>query len=94
MNMISVAGLIGAAMGFRFNVYVLVVAVLVALSAIVGVGIVEEDGTQSIVLTAVLVGTALQIGFLAGAVGRATWQSWVAVYRGRRRISRRAASSA
>jgi hypothetical protein len=60
--------LVGIALGLRFKVLVLVPAItLTTLFALV-VGLVRGEGFGAIVLAMVIVGTAIQLGYLVGIV--------------------------
>jgi hypothetical protein len=63
------------ALGLRFNVLILIPAVGLALLGTAAVGIAHGDRTGSVVLTTVLIGATLQVGYLAGIVARAVWAS-------------------
>jgi len=58
--------LVGAALGQRFTVLVLVPAILVTLGVAIGVGIVRAQGPGTIVLVTVAAIACLQIGYLLG----------------------------
>jgi hypothetical protein len=71
MNILSVtatAFFIGAMLGLRFKVCVLIIFIIVGLAAILGVGIASESGAGFILLVEFLGLTALQMGYLTGAV--------------------------
>jgi hypothetical protein len=76
MITIGVAVLLGIALSLRFNVFVLITAVLMMLLGTTVAEILEGDRPGSAALTAVLMANALQIGFLAGVVARAVSQNW------------------
>lgn len=59
---------IGAILGLRFTVLVLVPAMIVSSIAIFGIGIAYGDSPWSMVIAVLLAITALQIGYLAGSV--------------------------
>ena len=63
--------LIGATLSLRFNVFILFPAIGLALIGTIAVGIAHGDPMGSVVLTMVLIGTTLQVGYLAGIVARA-----------------------
>jgi hypothetical protein len=70
---LTIAGipiLIGAALGLRVNVLILIATIGVALLGSAAIGIAFGDGIGSVVVTMVLVACALQIGYLAGSVAR------------------------
>lgn len=60
--------LIGATLGLRFKVFVLIVPIIFGLVAIVGAGIASGNGAGFILFVAFLGLTALQMGYVAGAV--------------------------
>ena len=57
---------IGAALGMRHNVFILVPASLVSVAAAVALGMACDDSAWTIVLTSFLTVVALQIGYLLG----------------------------
>ena len=59
---------VGIALGLRFKVLVLVPAIASAIIFIVIAGLARGDGFGSIVLATVIVGVALQLGYLIGIV--------------------------
>jgi hypothetical protein len=59
---------VGIALGLRFKVLVLVPAIASAIIFIVITGLARGDGFGSIVLATVIVGVALQLGYLIGIV--------------------------
>jgi hypothetical protein len=71
MALTIIGFLIGAALALRFNVLILVPAIGLALIGTTAVGIAHGDPMGSVVLTMVLIGTTLQVGYLAGIVARA-----------------------
>jgi hypothetical protein len=66
---------IGAVLGLRYNALVLVPAVVFAVLVAVITGIARADGFWSIVLTTVLLGVTVQLGYLAGAAISAVVES-------------------
>jgi hypothetical protein len=67
---LTIAGipiLIGAALGLRFNILSVILTIGVALLGSAAIGIAFGHGIGSVVVTMVLVASALQIGYLAGA---------------------------
>lgn len=62
------AFLIGAALGLRFKVFVLIVPVVIGLAAIFGIGIAFGSSAGFIMLVVFLGLTALQMGYVVGAV--------------------------
>lgn len=75
--------LIGASLGLRFKVFVLLPAIILSVLVIVSAGIAHSDSYSSILLTAIFVIAALQIGYLAGsaAIGFVTARSKLSVWR-------------
>jgi hypothetical protein len=71
MTLTIVGFLIGAALALRFNVLILVLAIGLALIGSTAVGIAHGSPMGSVVLTMVVIGTTLQVGYLAGIVARA-----------------------
>jgi hypothetical protein len=75
---LTIAGipiLIGAALGLRFNVLSVILTIGVALLGTVFIGIVHGDRIGSVVLTTVLVASAIQIGYFAAIVTHAAFTS-------------------
>jgi hypothetical protein len=64
----ATAFLIGAILGLRFKVFVLIVPIVIGLAAVVGVGIASGSGAGFIMFVAFLGLTALQMGYVTGAV--------------------------
>lgn len=70
MALAVVSLVLGAALSLRFNVLILVAMIGgVMLSAAI-VGITRGDGIDSVALTTLVLGTALQVGYLIGIVAR------------------------
>src|ERR1700719_3138906 len=67
---LGISVLIGTAIGLHFKVFVLLAAVVLALVSTAAIGIAHGDQMGSVVLTMVVVATAVQISYLAGAVTR------------------------
>ncbi len=59
---------IGIVFGLRYKVLILVPAVLFAMILAIAIGVARADSAWSIVLTTVVVVTAVQLGYLAGIV--------------------------
>jgi hypothetical protein len=57
---------VGIALGLRFNVLVLVPAIALAVIFALTVGLARGDRFGSIVLAMVIVGSAIQLGYLVG----------------------------
>ncbi len=62
---------VGVVLGLRYKVLILVPAVMFAMLLAIIVGVARADSFWSIVLTTAVLGTAIQLGYLAGAVIRA-----------------------
>jgi hypothetical protein len=62
-----IAVVAGAVLGLRYNVLILVPAVLFAMLFAVIVGIARGDGFWSVTLMTALLAAAVQIGYVAGA---------------------------
>jgi hypothetical protein len=67
----GIVALIGAALGFRFTVLILVPAIGFAVLGVAGIGIVRGDQGNEVIITMILIAAVLQIGYLLGAVARA-----------------------
>ena len=61
----------GGVESLRFNVFILFPAIGLALLGTAAFGIADGDRIGSVVLTMVLIGTTLQVGYVAGIVTRA-----------------------
>jgi len=68
MTIAMIALLIGALLGLRFRVFILVPAIVLASATILSVGMARSDSTWPTLLATVLAITALQVGYLSGAV--------------------------
>jgi hypothetical protein len=68
MTLVTTVALIGAILGLRFKVLVLVPAFVISSVAIFGTEKAHSDNPSSILLTVLLAITALQMGYLAGAL--------------------------
>ena len=81
--------LIGASLGLRFKVFVLLPVTFLSVLVIVSAGIAHSDSYSSILLTAIFVIAALQIGYLAGSTvigfvtARSRLSSWRRIWRAR-----------
>ena len=60
--------LLGAVLGLRFKVLILLPAAVVAVAIIVAAGSIEHSSFSAIAVDAVLVLAGLQMGYLAGAI--------------------------
>jgi hypothetical protein len=67
MPLIAMVMLIGATLGLRFKVFVLLPATFLSLLVILSAGIAHGDSYWSVLLSATFVIAALQIGYLAGS---------------------------
>jgi hypothetical protein len=67
LTIAGIAILIGAALGVRFNVFILFPAIGLALLATLVAAIGHGDRIGSVVVTMALAASALQIGYLAGS---------------------------
>lgn len=68
MTFAVTAFLIGAIVGLRFNIFALIVLVIFGFAAVVAIGI-AAGSSIGLILFAVFLGlTALQLGYVAGAV--------------------------
>jgi hypothetical protein len=75
MTLMIIGFLIGAALAMRFNVFILFPAIGLALLGTAAVGLAGGDRIGSVVLTMVLIGTTLQVGYVAGSVTHALFAS-------------------
>jgi hypothetical protein len=71
MTLTIIGFLTGAALALRFKVWILFPVIGLALLGAAAVGIGRGDRIASVVLTVVLLGSALQIGYLASIMTRA-----------------------
>ena len=67
-TLVTTAALIGAILGLRYKVLILVPAFIISSVAIFGTGMARSDNPLSILLTVFLATTALQMGYMAGAL--------------------------
>jgi hypothetical protein len=70
MALTIICFLIGAALGMRFKVLIVIPVIGLALLGTAAVGIAHGDPIGLVVLTMVLIATTLQLGYLAGVVSR------------------------
>lgn len=71
MTMLAMtAMLIGAVLGLRFKVLVLFPAIFIGSAAALGIGMAHNNGLWSVLLSMILAISALQMGYLGGAVIR------------------------
>jgi hypothetical protein len=68
--LIILSTLTGAILGMRFKIFILVPAIVLLAAFALGIGIARGDGLESFLLALALGITALQIGYLGGAVTR------------------------
>ena len=61
--------LVGALLGMRFRVFILLPVVLLTVAIVAAVGLARESGAWRILLEIVVVMTALELGYLGGSVG-------------------------
>jgi hypothetical protein len=75
---------VGAVLGLRYNVLVLVPAVMFAMLFAAIVGVARADSFWSIVLMTAALAVAVQLGYLAGATIYAAVEAfWTAVVKGK-----------
>lgn len=70
-----ISALAGIALGLRFRVLILVPAVTLAMMFAMIIGVASADRFWSIVLAMVILGSAVQFGYLAGIVIRVAVES-------------------
>jgi hypothetical protein len=79
-----IAVVAGAVLGTRYNALILVPAVMFAMLFAVIVGVARGDGLWSVTLMTVLLGAAVQLGYVAGAALHiAIEAAWAGLVRGR-----------
>jgi hypothetical protein len=66
----TTAIIIGALLGQRFKVFILVPAIAISSAATFGIGIAHNSSLWSILLATVLAISALQMGYLGGVIIR------------------------
>ena len=71
LALVIVSVVVGIVLGLRYKVLILVPAVMFAVIGVITVGAARADSFWSIVLTTVALVTAVQVGYLVGAVIRA-----------------------
>jgi len=71
LELAIISVLAGIALGLRYKVLILVPAVALAMVFAIIVGIARADHFWSIILAMVIVGTAVQLGYLVGIAIRA-----------------------
>jgi hypothetical protein len=70
MLLLLLAILVGAVLGMRFRVLVLIPAIGLTVATILAAGMIRGESVASFAITAILAGSGLQIGYLAGAIAR------------------------
>ena len=75
LELALIGAAVGAVLGLRYKVVVLVPAVMFSMIFAVIVGVARADGLGPIVLMAVALPVAVQIGYLAGVAIRAATES-------------------
>jgi hypothetical protein len=75
LELAIISALAGIALGLRFRVLVLVPAVTLAMIFALIIGVASADHFWSIILAMVILGTAVQFGYLAGIVIRVVVES-------------------
>jgi len=70
-----VSVLVGALLGMRFRVFILLPVVLLTVAIVAAVGLARESGAWRILLEIVVVMTALELGYLGGSVGARIWSA-------------------
>jgi hypothetical protein len=75
LELATISVLAGIALGLRYKVLILVPAITVAMLFAIIIGVAHADRFWSIVLATVILGTAVQFGYLAGIVMRAAIRS-------------------
>jgi hypothetical protein len=75
-----VSALLGAVLGLRFKVLILVPTVSIGLFVILGGGLVLHNSLTRVALAATLMATCLQVGYLAG-IGIQAFLLWARISR-------------
>jgi hypothetical protein len=70
ITIFSLVFLIGATLGLRFKVWILLPAICIGLFCMAIIGVGHRYSGAEIILTMVLIATSLQVGYLAGIVVR------------------------
>jgi hypothetical protein len=96
LDIVIIHVLAGAAVGMRFKVMILVPAVTLTMLFAAIIGVTRGDKFWSIAVSMILLGTAIQVGYLAatapipGCRRKVSWRpDWVAGQRRSRPIDRR-----
>jgi hypothetical protein len=71
LEIVTIHFLAGAALGLRFKVMILVPALILTMLFAVIVGVTRGDQFWSIAVATILLGTGIQVGYLAGILIRA-----------------------
>src|SRR5216684_9146850 len=71
LEIVIILVLAGAALGLRFKVMILVPALILTMLFAAIVGVTRGDQFWSIAVAMILLGTAIQVGYLAGILVRA-----------------------
>ena len=71
---IGIGALIGAMLGLRFKVFILIPAVILAVVGVAGIEFARGDHAGSVPLAIILTATALQVSYLVGLIARATFK--------------------
>jgi hypothetical protein len=69
---IGIGALIGAVLGLRFNVFILIPAIILVAIGAAAVELARGDQAGIVPLTIILAATALQVSYLVGIIARAT----------------------
>jgi hypothetical protein len=70
MNLFILSILVGAVLGMRLKVSILIPAIGFLIAGIAAIGAVRGDGVSSIATAAILAVVSLQLGYLAGSTTR------------------------
>ena len=70
-----VSVLLGALLGTRFRVSILLPVVLLAVAIVAAVGLARESSAWRILLEIIVVMTALELGYLGGSLGARFWSA-------------------
>jgi hypothetical protein len=76
MMLLVLSLLIGAALGMRFGVLILLPAILLSLALNAGIAAAQDSGLWDTLLAIALSITGIQIGFLAGSSARYFITAW------------------
>jgi hypothetical protein len=70
LNLFLLSTLVGAVLGMRFRVTILIPVLCVALAAIAGIGVARGESPSLIATAIVLAAISLQLGYLVGSTTR------------------------